>query len=64
MRIVRVVTTVEEFNAPDGFTDWSHESRSNYLAELQRSGGYKVLARTESLSAPDATENVAATASD
>ena len=61
MRIIRVVTTVQEFNVPDGFHDWPYESQSNYLAELESSGGYKALADTESLSYPDLTQNASTT---
>ncbi|MGP4086777.1 hypothetical protein [Streptomyces sp. KR55] len=59
MRVIKVVTTVQEFNAPEGFDSWTDESQANYLADLEGKGGYKALSHSESLSYPDLTQNAA-----
>ncbi|MFI6061201.1 hypothetical protein [Streptomyces sp. NPDC051286] len=56
--MIKVVTTVQEFNVPDGFDSWPAESQRNSLDELQGKGGYKELSRTESLSYPEQVQNV------
>ncbi|MET8452910.1 hypothetical protein [Streptomyces sp. NPDC005209] len=59
MRVIKVVTTVQEFNVPEGFDSWPAESQRNSLAELEGKGGYKELSHTESLSYPEQVQNVA-----
>ncbi|GAA0671561.1 hypothetical protein GCM10009535_59110 [Streptomyces thermocarboxydovorans] len=59
MRVIKVVTVVQEFNAPEGFDSWPAESQANYLADLEGKKGYKELSSTESLSYPELTQNVA-----
>lgn len=58
MRMIKVLTVVQEFNVPEPFNEWSSESQANFLAQLERQGGYKALSKTMSLSYPDSTPNV------
>ncbi|MCP3822484.1 hypothetical protein NLX86_31680 [Streptomyces sp. A3M-1-3] len=59
MRVIRVVTTVQEYNVPDGFDSWPAASQRNSLAELEGKGGYKELPHTESYSYPELVKNAA-----